>query len=219
MFAAPLTVADRIAYGAVNTVAFVVAVIGVNVLSVWSHHVVLATVAAFVAGICLGGLGLVTLDLIETGNPRVRGLAMFTLLAYSLGLWACPIPLVAAGLCLAIIGFLPYVLAESAAQAIRVRACLTSVRHAAVWAQCAQTGIDTVLSLGTGLLLVPVTGPGPAAGPRMWATVAVIVPLVAMRALRRRGQTAPIAVLTVPRAYVCRHASVYGPHPRHRHRR
>jgi hypothetical protein len=209
MFAAPLTFGERATHAAANAMAFGFTVLGVNALAPWSPHVALVGVLAVTAGLCLGGLSLITLDLIEIGNPRIRGLTLLGALAYLFALWACPLAVLAGGASLAFLCWLAYMVAESAVQAIRIRAYFAYTRHAPVIAQTAQITIDAVSFAVASLALLPVLGPGPAST-RLWVTLAVLIPLVVLRALRRRGQTLPAQaiVLSAPRPYVRRTASL-----------
>lgn len=200
---------SRAAYSAANTFPFLFTIIAINALADFSTKAAVVIGFGVIAGFFLGGLTLLTLDLADTGDRRITTLTILATLGYLLMLWAPPTSaaMLGGGVILAFLCWLPYMVAESAGQVVRVAAFLSEHRHASRLSQLAQAAIDAITFGSIALLLSGISGP---AGTRTWATIAMTISVVLVGALSRRLRATPPTQITVcgPRSNLCQHPTI-----------
>jgi hypothetical protein len=190
-----LTLGKRNTYSSANALTLPVAVLAVNALAWTSGNVAMVLVVAAVAGLCLAAWSRLLYSLIATANrwigPLIGLATVGLLLAAVTTSWS-------AGLGLAVllfVGWLPFMVAESAGQALRERAYWQQVLRPRGWTQVAygwrlsqwaQAVLD-IATIGATAVFLAVAAGGQLPPVRVAATLILIAPLLLSRAADRSG--------------------------------
>ncbi|MBV1854565.1 hypothetical protein [Catellatospora tritici] len=181
-----LTLSERNTYSSANALTLPVAVIAVNVLAVTSGNVAMVLVVAAVAGLCLAGWSRLLYSLVYTANrwigPLIGSATACLLLAAVTGSW----PVLAGVALLLFVCWLPFMVAESAGQALRERAYWSQATYAWRLSQAAQIVID-IATIGATAVFLAVSADGKLPPVRLAASLILITPLLLSRAADRSG--------------------------------
>ncbi|MEU0150617.1 hypothetical protein [Micromonospora fulviviridis] len=181
-----LTLPERNTYASANGLALLVAVITVNGLAAAGGNLAIISVLAVVAGLTLAGWSRLLYSLIDAGNRSIGPLVGLVTVAMLLAAWAAGWPLLLGIALLLVVCWLPFMAAEAAGQALRVRAYWSNSERLWQAAKVAQTVIDAIALGATAVLLAgPWDGPVPLV--RLAATLLMLVPLLLSRAADRSG--------------------------------
>lgn len=181
-----LTRAERHTYASANALSLLAAVIVVNGLAVTGGNLAIIVLLAVVAGFCLAGWSRLLYSLIDTRNRWISPLVGLATVGVLLAAWAAGWPRLLGVALLLFVGWLPFMAAESAGQALRSHAYWSNSPRLWQLAKVAQVVIDTVvLGATAALLMVPWDGPRPLA--RLATVLLMLVPLLISRAADRSG--------------------------------
>jgi hypothetical protein len=181
-----LTLAERNTYSSANALSLLTAALVINGLVATGGNPAVIAAVAVVAGLCLAAWSRLLYSLIDAEQRWIGPLIGFATVAGLLAAWAVAWPLLLGVALLLFVCWLPFMAAESAGQALRVRAYWSNSAQLWQWAKVAQIAIDTaVIGATVVLLAVPWDGRAPMA--RLAATLVMTVPLLLARAADRRG--------------------------------
>jgi hypothetical protein len=179
-----LTLSERNTYSSANALTLPVAVIAVNTLTMTSGNVAMVLVVAAVAGLCLAGWSRLLYSLVYTANrwigPLIGSATASLLLAAVTG----SRPVLPGVALLLFVCWLPFMVAESAGQALRVRAYWSHAAYAWRLSQWAQIVID-IATIGATAMLLAVPADSQLPPVRLAATLILIAPLLLSRAADR----------------------------------
>lgn len=155
-----LTLPERSTYASANGLALLAAVLVVNGLAVTGGNLAIIAVLAVTAGFALAGWSRLLYSLIDAGNRSIGPLVGLVTVAVLLAAWAAGWPLLLGVALLLVVCWLPFMAAESAGQALRVRAYWSNSERLWQAATVAQTSSTPSPSARP-----PCSWPGPGTAP------------------------------------------------------
>jgi len=182
-----LTLAERNTYSSANALAFMVTIMAVLTLAATGGNLGLVFVIAALSGLWLAAWSRLTYNLIEANDRWIGPLISLAVLCCLLAALAESWLTLLGAATLLFACWLPYMVAEWAGQALRVRAYFSESPHAWRVSQAAHSAVDVAAIGGIAVLLATATSDGRLAV-RITAALVMTAPLLLSRTIGRVRQ-------------------------------